>query len=300
MFMDNLQSRVLVASQTLNDLTGYSAIDAIKAANAKLEAELATAQTTLRTARQTYKSVNTQRSSTQREVTALLARKDTWSPTDLERFTTLYRLDHELDGKVAEAAAALTEAEADETRLSQALNAGILRRYHEAQVWSDRIRRQSTWGTWGLMGINVLLFLMLQFVAEPWKRNRLMRGIAAEEKRALEEVRKELADVRDALAATQVAETPQSVPVAVPDVGPGAADAVANAGKGVLQAEQPSRQSWKELLLAPERWQPALLDLYSDRRIDLRMRDASLIAIEGAISGAAVMAAIGVLLLRRS
>ena len=150
------------------------------------------------------------------------------------------------------------------------------------------------------MGINVLLFLMLQFVAEPWKRNRLMRGIAAEEKRALEEVRKELADVRDALAATQVAETPKSVPVAVPDVGPGAAEAVANAGKGVLQAEQPSRQSWKELLLAPERWQPALLDLYSDRRIDLRMRDASLIAIEGAISGAAVMAAIGVLLLRRS
>ena len=81
----------------------------------------------------------------------------------------------------------------------QALNSGILKRYHEEQIWSDRIRRQSTWGTWGLMGVNVLLFLVLQFVAEPWKRNRLMKGIAAEEKAALEAVRMELEDVKGAL-----------------------------------------------------------------------------------------------------
>lgn len=194
--MDNLQSRVLVASQALNDLTGYSAIESIKAANARLESDLAAAQANLRRARQHYKAVNAQRAGTQREVTTLLARKDTWSPMDLERFTSLYRQDHELEAAVSEASSALTEAEAEEARLSQSLNSGILKRYHEEQIWSDRIRRQSTWGTWGLMGVNVLLFLVLQFVAEPWKRSRLMKGIAAEEKAALEAVRKELEEVK--------------------------------------------------------------------------------------------------------
>ncbi|ROW05417.1 hypothetical protein VSDG_00623 [Cytospora chrysosperma] len=251
--MDNLQSRVLVASQALNDLTGYSAIESIKAANARLESDLAAAQANLKRARQHYKAVNAQRAGTQREVTTLLARKDTWSPMDLERFTSLYRQDHELEAAVSEASSALTEAEAEEARLSQSLNSGILKRYHEEQIWSDRIRRQSTWGTWGLMGVNVLLFLVLQFVAEPWKRSRLMKGIAAEEKAALEAVRKELEEV-----------------------------------KGVM-----------DFLRDPTLWRPALEDLYSERMIDLRMRDVSLIVLEGAATGAVVAAGIAMVVLRQ-
>ncbi len=204
--MDNLQSRVLVATQALNDLTGYTAIEAIKAENTALESAQVTAQASLRTARQAYKDVNGQRAATQREVTTLLARKDTWSPADLERFTVLYRQDHELEASVTAASAELTGIEAEEARLTAALTAGILRRYHEEQIWSDRIRRQSTWGTWGLMGVNVLLFLVLQFVAEPWKRGRLMRGVAEAEMGALEEVRRELEGVREALEARGAAQ----------------------------------------------------------------------------------------------
>ncbi len=99
-FLDNLQSRVLVASQTLNDLTGYSAIEAIKLKNNKLEDALSAAQSRPQAARRSYKTLNSNRASTQREVTTLLARKDTWSPIDLERFTTLYRSDHELEAQV--------------------------------------------------------------------------------------------------------------------------------------------------------------------------------------------------------
>lgn len=330
--MDNLQSRVLVASQTLNDLTGYSAIESIKAANARLETDLAAAQQELRRARQHYKAVNAQRASTQREVTALLARKDTWSPVDLERFTTMYRQDHELEAAVAEAGSALTEAEAEETRLSQALNSGILRRYHEEQIWSDRIRRQSTWGTWGLMGVNVLLFLVLQFVAEPWKRNRLMKGIAAEEKAALEAVRRELEEVKNVLERREAEEAATAAAVAsaaataavsedsetledVMDAEIAAADATLLHQPDVVM-ELPEAtpvdgtmppppswniswiDSWKDLLSDPSLWRPALEDLYSDRRIDLRMKDASLIALEGAVTGAAVVAGVALLLMR--
>lgn len=314
-FMDTLQSRVLVASQTLNDLTGYSAIEAFKAHNAQLETDLAAAQQTLRHARAHYKAVNAQRASTQREVTTLLARKDTWSPVDLERFTTLYRQDHELETAVQEASTALTDAEAEEARLSQALNNGILRRYHEEQIWSDRIRRQSTWGTWGLMGVNVLLFLVLQFVAEPWKRNRLMKGIAAEEKAALEAVRKELEDVKgalvrreesEALAGVEAARAKAEAIVEAADVeaAPTVSSVTETATEPVTEANDmlPARPrvSWREFLADPKLWTPALEDLYSERKIDLRMRDASLLALESAVTGAAIVGSVALMLMRRT
>jgi DNA primase large subunit len=49
-------------------------------------------------------------------------------------------------------------------------------RYHEEQIWSDKIRRASTWGTFALMGINVALFVVVQIGLEPWRRKRLVRG----------------------------------------------------------------------------------------------------------------------------
>lgn len=328
--MDNLQSRVLVASQTLNDLTGYSAIERIKATNAQLETDLARAQQQLRAARAHYQAVNARRASTQREVTTLLARKDTWAPADLERFTALYRTDHELEAAVHAAAAALTDAEADEARLSQALNSGILKRYHEEQIWSDRIRRQSTWGTWGLMGVNFLMFLILQFVAEPWRRRRLMKGIAAEEKAALDAVRVELEEVRGALAvlhqaaaadAAQAADAAAAAEEAkrqeqqeeeaagaqaafAEDAGVETASLAAEFGVPEPAPAPAPAVSWEELLSDPSLWRPFLEDLQSERRIDLRMRDASLIALEGAVTGAvtgaAVAAGVALLLARRS
>lgn len=307
--MDQFQSRVLVATQTINDLTGYSAIEDIKARNAKLEDGLAKAQIRLRNARHNYKSLTSHRASTQREVTTLLARKDTWNPTDLERFTSLYRMDHELDAQVANASAELTEAEADESKTSADLNAGILRRYHEEQIWSDRIRRQSTWGTWGLMGVNFVLFLILQFVAEPWRRNRMIKGIAENEKGVMEEVKRELSEVRVALemanslvereqerartfaafepATVVAAEASAAAPVPVEGMEPAAMPHYR------VSDNQP-RRPWKEILQEywedPQILKEDVLDLASERRIDLRMKDISIIALEGAAAGATLMA----------
>lgn len=299
--MDNFQTRLLNATQTINDLTGYSAIEAIKAQNTTLEADLASAQTRLRAARQSYKALTAHRASTQREVTTLLARKDTWSPPDLERFTTLYRLDHELEAQVAAASAELTEAETEDSRLSAELNAGILKRYHEEQIWSDRIRRQSTWGTWGLMGVNILLFLVLQFVAEPWRRARLVKHIAEGEKSVIEDVRKELGAVRAALEASALRAQPEvavAPPPAVPEEAEGEAVGPAQTVSAV-QAGIPSRP-WKETLTDPVLLEAAVRDLYSERRIDVRMRDISVIALEGAAAGASVVAALAFMLLRSS
>ncbi|KAH6634795.1 Mdm33 family-domain-containing protein [Chaetomium sp. MPI-SDFR-AT-0129] len=315
-FMDNLQSRALNATQKINDLTGYSAIEEIKRQNSQLEVDLAAAQQRLRAARHDYKSLTSHRASTQREVTALLARKDTWNPADLERFTTLYRSDHELETRVAAAAAELTEAESDESRLGAGLNAGILKRYHEEQIWSDRIRRQSTWGTWGLMGVNVLLFLVLQFVAEPWRRRRLINGVAESEKRALEEVRRELGEVRTALEASglkeweQARERERQQDERGREARLAREQATASTAEATTAAPAPAetgrftwpRKNWKETLHEfweePELIREAALDLSSDRRIDLRMRDATLIAVQGAAAGATVALILTVSLFR--
>lgn len=306
--MDDLQTRVLNATQTINTLTGYTAIETIKAANEALEAAHTASQARLHAARQAYKSLTTHRAATQREVTTLLARKDSWSPPDLERFTTLYRADHELEAQVAAASAELTEAEADEGRLSAELNAGILKRYHEEQIWSDRIRRQSTWGTWGLMGVNVLLFLGLQFVAEPWRRRRLVKSIAEGERGVLEEVREELGRVREVLdrkGASEVLPVEQPTTVAVEAVAAKEATPVKEAvpvmpthQAPVEEAEPFLRAPWKEVLADPALIKAAAADLCSERRIDVRMRDISLLALEGAAAGAAVMGGLVFALLR--
>jgi sensitive to high expression protein 9 len=289
--MDNLQARVLTASQTLNDITGYSSIEGIKKENDAVEVQLAEAHVRVRNARLAYKTSNTKRATTQREVTTLLARKDTWSPADLERFTELYRTDHVLEGEVSGAQEALTESEAEEQSLSQRLNAGILKRYHEEQIWSDRIRRASTWGTWGLMGMNFLLFVVLQFFAEPWRRRRLVKGVVEEEKRVLEEVRNELEAVKLSLAQKdQPAPQPMQETLTVAPLEPTIAPAPAPLAEG----------SWKELIMDPSRWQTAAADLVSERRIDLRMKDASSLALQSAVTGAAVAGSIVILLMRRT
>ena len=116
----------------------------------------------------------------------LLQRKHEWTPVDLERFTALYRSDHANEQAEASARDALTRDEKESEGAAAKLNASILARYHEEQIWSDKIRRMSTWGTWGLMGVNVLLFVIFQIGVEPWRRKRLVKGFEEKVAQALE------------------------------------------------------------------------------------------------------------------
>ncbi|KAI0815955.1 Mdm33 family-domain-containing protein [Xylaria sp. FL0064] len=324
-FMDRAQTALFAASQRINDLTGYSSIETLKSQISTLESDLHAAQAHLTAARSAYKSAVSDRSATQREVTTLLARQKTWTPADFERFTTLYRQDYELEASVVQRAAELEEAEREAERLARELGAGILARYHEEQIWSDKIRRMSTWGTWGLMGVNILLFLLLQFGAEPWRRRRLVRGFEekvrealAEERTAREEAQRFAADA----AATAAATTPPSIAesevqtigskdeeekvvMAAPDVPMPEAE--------ILPPSPPSRHtypykyfpqaSWRETLTDPDywrHWRDVLSDLVSDRKIALRMKDVSLIAIEGVATGAVVAGTLAIIILRRT
>ncbi|ORY62891.1 Mdm33 family-domain-containing protein [Pseudomassariella vexata] len=309
-FMDRAQTTLFTASQRLNDLTGYSGIETLKSQIASLESSLTNAQARHHAVRHRYQTKVSERSATQREVTTLLARQKTWTPADFERFTTLYRQDYELEAEVTKSAGDLEDAEREAEKLGRELSTGILARYHEEQIWSDKIRRMSTWGTWGLMGVNVLLFLVFQFGAEPWRRARLVRGFEQKVKEALEEEREierrrreEKEKMRDANV-TATATGSVAEPVLVDVVGAEQACvevAVADEIPLPLDDQQPPPPlSWRETFANPERIKAAALDLASERVVPVRMRDLSLVALEGVVGGAAVAGAIAIFFIRRA
>jgi sensitive to high expression protein 9 len=120
-----------------------------------------------------YASAVVKRSESQREVNDLLQRKSNWQDGDVSRFTALVRLDHAFVQEEAEAKAAVDVLEETVDREFSELMRSILARYHEEQVWSDKIRSVSTYGSLAVLGLNVVVFVMAIVVVEPWKRKRL-------------------------------------------------------------------------------------------------------------------------------
>ncbi|KAL2840799.1 Mdm33 family-domain-containing protein [Aspergillus pseudoustus] len=326
--MDTMQSNVFVAGQRLNDLTGYSSIEALKRDIQEQEQRLRAARLQVRTAKEAYAAAINRRSTSQREVNELLQRKHAWSPADLERFTHLYRNDHANEVAENETQEALSLAERESEEAAAQLTKNILSRYHEEQVWSDKIRRMSTWGTWGLMGVNVLLFLIFQIAVEPWRRKRLVKGF---EEKVIEAIEKEKILVQAPQTVSSIAEpaatvtiapitetaTEASGPDATPDAAPVdnitpeptpevaeapeatvapvklAADTdrqpIEKVVNSALESYKPPPLEFPPSQTTVESWRQYLLDLFSERSLIVTQRDLSTVAVASAAAGAAAM-----------
>jgi sensitive to high expression protein 9, mitochondrial len=154
------------------------------------------------------------RSQSQREVNDLLQRKSTWTDSDLSRFTALVRQDHLYEQEEASAKAQVAAAEAEVETMFNELMRTILNRYHEEQVWSDKIRSASTYGSLFAIGVNICVFILAILVVEPWKRRRLaetferrIEQLSLEHREMLGKGMSELADhfVKQELVLTQLA-----------------------------------------------------------------------------------------------
>ncbi|KAF2473991.1 uncharacterized protein BDR25DRAFT_302040 [Lindgomyces ingoldianus] len=179
--MDDLLPKLALVTQKVNTYTGtdYSGIEALRREIKEQEQLVKTRHLALNEAKQALDDAHAKQASSQKEVVGLLERKHSWSATDLERYMQLIRSEHVNDqavqaakDKVFEVEAALEEAR---TRLEKRERA----QYHEEQIWSDTIRRNSTWVTFGLMGFNIFLLLASLVVIEPWRRRRLVREVKA-------------------------------------------------------------------------------------------------------------------------
>ena len=184
-YLDSVSDTIFTATRALNDVTGYSAIEKLKKSIEDQEVDLKQAKDNVKKFKAAYGDAIQRRSHSQREVNELLTRKHNWSLHDLERFTELYRNDHENERLEEEAEKKLDEAESKVDSVQLKLTQLILTRYHEEQIWSDKIRRSSTWGTCVLMGLNDLLFIVATFIVEPWKRKKLVHAFEDKVKQVL-------------------------------------------------------------------------------------------------------------------
>lgn len=318
--MDNLQGSLFHATQHLNTLTGYSGIESLKASIAAEESRLQAARDALVSARTAYSAAIKQRSTSQREVNELLQRKHIWSPADLERFTELYRSDHANELNENKSHETLVKAEKDAEEAGAKLSESILARYHEEQIWSDKIRRMSTWGTWGLMGVNVLLFLVFQVGVEPWRRRRLVKGFEEKVQEALERERDVKVayaagrgsgeEAEDALSVQLTSEAEKEVQETIvrrtegaqgSDVGVEMA-VEAKVGQEVAASVETEKQ-FDQGISTPNsrtldytRVKEMIMDLFSDRQVSVRRWDLTTWVLEGAATGMVVVGLIAVLL----
>ena len=119
---------------------------------------------------------------------------------------SLIRSEHINDQAVREAKEAIKQAENALEEARSLLEKRERAQYHEEQIWSDTIRRNSTWVTFGLMGLNIFLLLATMIIIEPWRRRRMVREI----KNALEAQQASVqpAAVVPTLAAVSLADSP--------------------------------------------------------------------------------------------
>jgi len=157
----------------LNKVTGYEAIESLKQGVIEQEARISTTRQAARQAKQAYDEAVVRRSNSQRKVNDLLLRKSTWTEEDANWFTVLVRQDNSYEQEETQAKIRVNEMDNTVDREFSQLMRSILARYHEEQVWSDKIRSASTYGSLAALGLNMLVFILAIVVVEPWKRQRL-------------------------------------------------------------------------------------------------------------------------------
>ncbi|WAR57625.1 hypothetical protein PtB15_8B677 [Puccinia triticina] len=173
----NLSNQFADFPAKLSQLTGYGDIDKLKSLVSQTEANLRTSREDAVQAKIKYNLAAQRRAESIKEVNDLLARKASWSDQDLARFTTLVRTDHSNEQAESEAKKALEESEAKVDQQFTNMMQAILTRYHEEQIWSDKIRSLSTTFSLSITLINVLVFLAAIVLVEPYKRSKVVSEV---------------------------------------------------------------------------------------------------------------------------
>lgn len=223
-------------------------------------------------------------------------------------------MDHSNEQAVQEASTRLGGAERDAEHAANMLSSSILSRYHEEQIWSDKIRRMSTWGTWGLMGVNVLLFFVFQFGFEPWRRAKLVKGFEEKVREALEMEKLTQAERHNNDATRKSSD--ELFPVVHDqglDKGTRNDDLAAVSGMVTYRKDATNLQEEyaaldvNEIQIPPalvqlerlEALKAAFRGLFSENFISIRKQDIAMVAFKGFVAGAAMASIVATLLVRQ-
>lgn len=149
-----LKEQLAALGKRWNEYSGYEEVLEAKAEVLAAEVHLKELRDTQKDMRQEYMTAVSRRAASQRTLNELLVRKATWSEQDLATYTDLLKSEHS-DARAEREATERYEA------IGTAVNTSwdkvvkkTLERYHLEQVWSDRVRAGSTYGSLVVAGIN--------------------------------------------------------------------------------------------------------------------------------------------------
>ena len=158
----------------LNTATGYDACEKLKNDVLQKDQLYSELKEKTQTSRLNYFQTIDDRAKCQRELNTLLQRKHVWTEDDVNRFTELYKNEMRLEGSESSLKQSMQSMEKNLDSLHLELMNAIRERYQQEQLWSDKIRKFSSYGTFGLLAFNLILFISIQFVFEPKKKKKLI------------------------------------------------------------------------------------------------------------------------------
>ncbi|KAI5362734.1 hypothetical protein Slin14017_G064150 [Septoria linicola] len=334
--LDELLVKASIIGQQVNQYTGtdYSGIEALRKEISDQEQKVRSLRRSVDDARNIHHDAYAQQTASQREIVALLERKSSWSPTDLERYMSLVRSEHLNEQSVSSAKQNLDAAENNLEEARSLLERLERKQYHEEQIWSDTIRRNSTWVTFGLMGFNIILLLANIVIFEPYRRKKIAKDVKGlldektltgtgtvvvegkdqgtqtdavelkelEDFEALKKAEQEQPLYALLTAKKSESKKTDSSPIASGEMLPLEASEVIGAVPGVSEeiAQDKTAVTQHEVSRTGqttwEHYQETFRDLFSDRVISMRKVDITNIALQGAASGFAIMGLLFVLL----
>jgi hypothetical protein len=109
----------------------------------------------------------------QLEHTRLLRSRDTWTSTQAYDFAKLLEKEIDIRKELENAKKALANLEAEQLTSMHSYMNHLRRRYHEEQLWQDKWRVYSTYGTWILIVLNSLVFLISQYMTRLRESQRM-------------------------------------------------------------------------------------------------------------------------------
>ncbi|KAJ1558427.1 sensitivity to high expression protein she9 [Nowakowskiella sp. JEL0078] len=178
----------------LNNISGYDNVEKLKKSVFDKEKLLSVNKEQLQKAKRDYDSLLTDIKRCQSEINSLLQRKHSWVDGDADRLGELHRKELSLDHEEKFSKLDLREKEEAFERSHVEYLSEIRERYIEEQLFSDKIRKASTFWTWyvknfkaptnslinfnrGLIGLQISIFILLNLVVEPRKRKRFEREL---------------------------------------------------------------------------------------------------------------------------
>jgi sensitive to high expression protein 9 len=155
---------------SLDKLTGYCDVISLKARVTQAERKYDDLRKLYKQVKMEYEDRSLERSNCQKDLNMMLQRKHYWNTDDVTNFTSLFQKEHSLERIVENLKVKTKDLEEKTDVAHEEMLTTIRDRYQEEQLWSDRVKSVSTYGTISLVILNIIMFMIVHGYIEPHRR----------------------------------------------------------------------------------------------------------------------------------